>query len=171
MDVAIRPFTVADAPAVRAAIAASVDHLRPWMPWIADEPHDEAWQRAWILARVKEEAEGGDRFRVIATLADDTIVGGCGLHGRIGPGGYEIGYWIHVDHTRRGYATAAVLQLVDLAFADPTTTHVEIHHDVTNLASGAVASAAGFSSYGTFAVEPKAPAETGTERRWRLTRT
>ena len=74
----------------------------------------------------------------------DQIVGGCGLHRRVGPGGLEIGYWVHAAWTRRGLATAAVRQLAAEAFADPAIAFVEIHHDPANVASGAVAAVAGF---------------------------
>jgi hypothetical protein len=35
---AIRPWQVNDAPALSVAIIESIDHLRPWMSWIASEP-------------------------------------------------------------------------------------------------------------------------------------
>ena len=34
----IRRWNAGDADALSAAILASVHHLRPWMPWAADEP-------------------------------------------------------------------------------------------------------------------------------------
>ena len=34
----IRRWRPDDVDALSAAIVASVDHLRPWMPWAADEP-------------------------------------------------------------------------------------------------------------------------------------
>lgn len=142
MQLVVRPLTEDDAAGLAAAIAASLDHLRPWMPWAADEPHDLAWHRARIRAGVEDEAAGGDRLRVI--VADGEVVGACGLHRRIGPGGLELGYWVRAGWTRRGIATAAVAQLVGEAFADPGIATVEIHHDAANVASGAVAAAAGF---------------------------
>ncbi|CAA9471869.1 MAG: hypothetical protein AVDCRST_MAG30-169 [uncultured Solirubrobacteraceae bacterium] len=90
----------------------------------------------------------------------DRVVGGCGLHPRIGPGGLEIGFWVHPERTRRGYATEAARRLVATAFAQPGIERVEIHHHPANEASGRVAAALGF----TLA------AEDATERIWRLTR-
>ena len=49
-------------------------------------------------------------------LADGSVVGGCGLHRRIGPSALEIGYWVHVAHTRRGIATAAAGALTAVGF-------------------------------------------------------
>jgi ribosomal-protein-serine acetyltransferase len=168
MEIVVRPLADDDAAGLVAAITASLEHLRPWMAWAADEPHDLAWQRARIRAGVEEEAAGGDRLRGIFVGAE--VVGGCGLHRRLGPGGLEIGYWVHAGWTRRGIATAAVRQLTAEAFADPAVAFVEIHHDVGNVASGAVAAAAGFTAIEDHPRGVQAPAETGVERIWRLTR-
>ena len=57
------------------------------------------------------------------------------------------------------------------AFTLPGIDHVEIHHDVLNLASGRVPEKLGFSPIGTRA--PKtglAPGDSGTTRVWRITR-
>jgi len=142
VEIVVRPLEPADAAGLAAAVAASLDHLRPWMPWAADEPRPPAWHRARIVTGAREEAAGGDRLRGI--FVGDAVVGGCGLHRRVGPDGLEIGYWVHAAWTRRGIATAAVRQLTAEGLADPAIAFVEIHHDPANVASGAVAAAAGF---------------------------
>lgn len=170
MEVVVRPYTVEDAEGLEAAVVASRDHLRPWMAW-ADASEGVEWRRGWLRDVIAEEARGGDRFRGFFDAETGTPLGAGGLHRRIGPRAWEIGYWLHVDWTGRGIATAAVAQLVAEAFSDPTTDHVQIHHDAANLASGAVARRAGFTDLGTVAKpELVAPGETGVERRWRLTR-
>ena len=58
--------------------------------------------------------------------ADDAVLGGCGLHGRLGVTGLEIGYWVHVDHIGRGLATDASAALTDAAFAIPGIERVRI---------------------------------------------
>jgi ribosomal-protein-serine acetyltransferase len=142
MEVRIRPWEEADAPALVAAITASLAELRPWMPWAADEPQPVAARRAWIREANAAEAAGGDRTRAI--VADGALAGSCGLHRRIGPDAWELGYWVATAFTGRGVATAAVALLVAEAFADPAVTHAEIHHAARNAASGAVAARAGF---------------------------
>src|SRR5438093_1311993 len=93
-----------------------------------------------------------------------TPAGGChacrgrGLHRRIGPGGLEIGYWVHVDHVGHGYATTAAGALTTLAFEDPAITHVEIHVEPANAASNRVPEKLGFELVGKKRVEPEAPA-------------
>jgi RimJ/RimL family protein N-acetyltransferase len=168
MEVTVRPLTEDDAAGLAAAIAASLEHLRPWMPWAVDEPRGLAFHLRRIRDGNAAEAAGGDKLRVM--VAGGVIVGGCGLHRRVGPDGLEIGYWVHVAWTRRGIATEAVRQLAAEAFADPAIAFVEIHHDVANLASGAVAAAAGFTAIADRPRAPQAPAETGVGRIWRVTR-
>jgi RimJ/RimL family protein N-acetyltransferase len=146
----------------------SLDHLRPWMPWAAQEPMSERARRAWIRERIAEAARGGDRN--YGLFLGDRVVGACGLHARIGRGGLELGYWVHPAHTRRGLATAAGRFAVARAFAEPAIDHVEIHHDVANEASGRVAAALGFARVGEQRRRPQAPAETGLTRVWRLDR-
>jgi len=97
-------------------------------------------------------------------------VGGSGLHKRLGPGGLEIGYWVHREFTRRGIASSASRALTDHAFARPDIELVEIHHDAANVASAEVPRSLGFRHVGDEPREIKAPAETGVHRIWRITR-
>jgi RimJ/RimL family protein N-acetyltransferase len=142
MQLLLRPWTEDDAPALSRAIRESLDHLRPWMPWAAAEPRTDEERRAWI----REGAEGDDE--VLGMWLGDEVVGGCGLHRRIGDDALEIGYWVHARFVRRGIATEAVRQLVAMAFARPEIERVEIHHHPDNVLSGKVAAAAGFALVG-----------------------
>jgi len=167
-ELAVRALTVDDADELGRAVRESLEHLRPWMPWAAHEPMPAHARRAWIRDRVAEAAAGGDRTYGLYLGA--RVVGVCGLHRRIGPGGMELGYWVHVHFTRRGLATAAGRFAVAEAFAQPDVDRVEIHHDAANRASGAVAAALGFACVGERRRAPAAPGETGVERIWRLLR-
>ena len=71
-----------------------------------------------------------------------------GLMARIGPGGFEIGYWVHRAYTRRGLATAATAALVEQAFGLPGVDRVEIVHDELNVASAAIPRKLGFTEVG-----------------------
>jgi len=170
MDVLVRPFREDDAAGLEAAVEASRAHLMPYMPWASEPSQGLEWRRGWLAQVIAEEAAGGDRYRGFFDADTGVQVGGGGLHRRVGPRAWEIGYWVHVDWTRRGIATAAVAALVAEAFADPEVDAVEIHHDVANVASARVAQAAGFTAAGTVPRTPAAPADTGTDRRWRLER-
>lgn len=168
--VVVRPYTEDDAEGLEAAVAASREHLIPFMPWASQPAQGVEWRRGWLRDVIAEEAGGGDRYRGFFDAQTGAQVGAGGLHRRVGPRAWEIGYWVHAEHARRGIATAAVAQLVAEAFSDPEVDAVEIHHDVANHASAGVARKAGFSEAGTVAREPSAPADTGTDRRWVLER-
>jgi RimJ/RimL family protein N-acetyltransferase len=167
MRVTIRPWVEDDAAALSAAIADSLPELRPTMPWAGAEPIGLQARLAYIRGARDGEREG-DRVRGI--FVDGEVAGACGLHRRIARDGLEIGYWVRTSLTGRGVATAAVGLLCEEAFADDAITHVEIHHDAGNAASGAVARRAGFTHVGDRPRTPLAPGDTDTERIWRLTR-
>ena len=90
---------------------------------------------------------------------------------RIGPGGLEIGYWVHAGHLRRGLATAATSALIAEAFTLPGTTRVEIRHDELNVASGGIPRKLGFtfvrSEPGT---DPRLDGTEPTDLVWEVTR-
>ena len=163
----LRRWKVADAPALSAAIQESLEHLRPWMPWVVYEPlGDEV--RAELI-RGWDTAAGDDGDTVYGAFLDGVVVGGCGLHRRSTPDTLEIGYWIHVDHTRRGYARELSVALTSVALALPGIARVEIHHDAANTASRRVPEALGFHLDGETPDTPAAPAEIGINVAWSTT--
>jgi RimJ/RimL family protein N-acetyltransferase len=165
----LRRWTVADVPALTEAITASLEHLRPWMPWAADEPLSAHDRVAFVEQRERDWRGGGDVVLGIF-LSTGAVIGGCGLHRRRGPGVLEIGYWIHAAHTRLGYATEAVRALTDAAFGVPGIERVEIHHDRANIASREVARAAGYRLDGEQPDEPSAPGDDGVDVGWSIDR-
>jgi RimJ/RimL family protein N-acetyltransferase len=164
----LRRWTADDVDRLAAAVAASVEHLRPWMPWAAEEPLERATRLAKIREWEHDWSAGGDL--VLAMELGDDVVGGCGLHHRVGPGALEIGYWVHADHARRGFATEAAGALTTLAFTVPGIERVEIHHDRSNVASAGVPRRLGFTLVAEEPDEPTAPAECGVECRWAVRR-
>ncbi len=98
------------------------------------------------------------------------VVGGCGLHRRLDPGGLEIGYWTHPAFVRRGIATTAAGLLTDAAFHVRGISHVEIHVDKSNDVSLAIPRKLGYRLIAEESVEPVAPNELGLRCIWRLTR-
>lgn len=168
--VVVRRWVPADASALHDAVLANVEHLRPWMAWIRFEPMTvpercsliAEWEQAW--------RDGGDI--VLGIWRDGQVVGGCGLHRRVGPGGLEIGYWVHVDHIGQGIATTAARAVTDLAFTAADIDRVEIHHDVANETSSRIPEKLGYLVIDDVASprDEAAPAETGIDRVWRTTR-
>lgn len=165
-DILLRRWRPDDAEALARAVAESAEHLRPWMPWIGQEPLALEARRATLQRWEDEWAVGGDLYQGV--FSQERIVGGCGLHRRIGPGGLEIGYWIHPAFTRRGLATASARLLTEAAFTVPGIERVEIHHDRANQASSGVPRKLGFTLIGQSPDEIQAPAEVGIECLWRM---
>ncbi len=163
----LRRWRTDDAAALSRAVADSAEHLRPWMPWIAEEPLALAarvslikqWNAEWTSV-----GAGG-----LGLWVGGTLVGAGGLHRRVGPGGVDVGYWIHAAHTRRGYATEAAAQLTDLALATSGIERVEIHNDRANVVSGRIPRRLGYELVGEIPHPPIAPSETGVRQLWRMT--
>jgi ribosomal-protein-serine acetyltransferase len=139
------------------------------MPWVAGEPQTLEERRAMLVGWEREWSAGGDVL--LGIFMDGRVAGSCGLHRRIGPGGVEIGYWVHPAFTRRGLATTAARLLTVAAFLLPAIDRVEIHHDRANAASAGIPRKLGFELAGEVpAKEQGAPAEIGIDCRWRMTR-
>ena len=154
----------ADAEELAAAVQASLDHLRPWMEWAGPQVAEVDSQRQRIAEAEQRWPEGDHRY--LMRTADGAVVGGCGLHRRVGPGGIEIGYWVHVDHTGRGYATAAARALTEAGLALPDIGRVEIRCDVANVRSQAVPMRLGYRLDRIERRESAAPAEVGQDMVW-----
>ena len=160
-QVVLRRHRADDVEELDDAITASLEHLLPWMPWAAAHSRTSVEE---YLARARANWDSGEAFDYAITADGGALVGGCGLMRRIGPGGLEIGYWIHPGWTGRGLVTMAAAALTRAAFELPGTTHTEIHCDGGNLASGAVAGRLGYTEVSRTrddAERSAAPAETG----------
>jgi len=148
------------------AVTESEDHLRPWLPWVAGHSIQ---AEAEFIAQSARDWESGTAYNY-AIRTGGAFVGGIGLMARIGPGGLEIGYWVHQAYTRRGLATAAAAALVEQAFRLPGVDRVEIVHDELNVASGGVPRKLGFTEVERRPLEMPAPQGSGVGVVWRLTR-
>jgi RimJ/RimL family protein N-acetyltransferase len=148
------------------AVIESLDHLRPWMPWTAGYSRETA---AEFIAGCEHDWQCGAAYNYAITR-DGQIAGSCGLMARIGPGGLEIGYWVHKAHVRQGLATAAAAALTDEAFRLPGIDRVEIVHDERNGPSGAVPRKLGFTRVGQRVLDFPPAAGTGVGIVWRRTR-
>jgi RimJ/RimL family protein N-acetyltransferase len=164
----VRRWRVEDAEAQHRAVLESLEHLRPWMAWTAQEPLTVAGRRELIARWEREWASGGDVL--LAVLHEGRVAGSAGLHRRGGPGVLEIGYWLHPAFVGRGHATALARLLTDAAFGVDGIQRVEIRHDVANVRSGAVPARLGYELLGEAPNREPAPADTGTDRVWSVTR-
>lgn len=161
----LRRVRIEDAGWIAGAVGASLDHLRPWMPWAVPEAASPRAQ----LARVAEADElweaGADYIYSVLPRGEDTVAGQVGLH-RAVDGGIEIGYWIAASHTRRGLGTAAARALTPVALGLPGVTRVEIHCDEANTASAAIPRKLGYRLDRIDAHDPEAPGERGRRMIW-----
>ncbi len=76
----IRSWEPDDAPLLHAAITASVDHLRPWMPWIAFEPQTVEERRDLIEQWRNDAADGKDHVYGVFLAETAEAVGGTASH-------------------------------------------------------------------------------------------
>jgi RimJ/RimL family protein N-acetyltransferase len=140
----IRCWQPSDAALLKAAIEESLDHLRPWMPWAQDEPQELQDRVGWLRrARGKFDM---DRDFVYGIFSPDEsqVLGGTGLHTRVGESAREIGYWIHQDYINQGLATETAAALTKVAFEVDEVNRVEIHCDPQNVRSAAIPRKLGF---------------------------
>ncbi len=150
------------------AINASIQELRPWMPW-AQEPATESSIQEF-LTRSDRAWESREEFQFAIRgqhgESADALIGFCGLHGRIGAGGLEIGYWVRSDCSGRGVATSAAGAVTEAALGLESVTRVEIHCDAANLASAAIPPKLGYRLDRTEVRVPVSPGETGQLMIW-----
>jgi RimJ/RimL family protein N-acetyltransferase len=164
----LRRWRASDADTAYRVVMESLEHLLPWMPWASGYRRDDAVR---FTAQSEQDWKSGVAYQYAITT-EDVIAGSCGLMRRIGPGGLEIGYWLHPAYTGRDLATAAVAASVRQAFALPDIERVEIVHDQANIASGGIPRRLGFTEIQrrTRPQGPVAAGEVGIEVVWRLTR-
>ena len=159
----LRRHRIDDLDTLHAAIEESRDHLRPWMFWADQSRQDTA---AFLAEVVASWDAGTEHNYLIVDAHDDTVLGGCGLHDRLGAHAREIGYWRRADVEGRGIVAAAVGALTEAAFTLPGIERVEIHCDAANTASAAVARRAGYRLERIDDTPVRAPAERGRQMIW-----
>jgi RimJ/RimL family protein N-acetyltransferase len=158
----IRCWNPVDAPLLKAAIDDSLEHLRPWMPWAENEP-EELDKKIDGLRRFRGKFDLGQDFVYgIFTRDESQVVGGTGLHTRLGEGAREIGYWIHVNWINQGLATEVSAALTRVAFEIDRVSRVEIHCDPANVRSAAVPRKLGYTHEAT--LRQRLPQSDGTLR-------
>jgi len=144
-----RCFDPRDAPLLKAAIDASLDHLLPWLAWAREEPQSvEAKADTLRHFRARFDLDKDWNYGLF-TPDEKELVGGLGLHLRGGREAREIGYWIAKAHAGTGLATEAAAALVRVCFEVERVERVEICCDEDNARSLAVPRKLGFRHDGT----------------------
>jgi len=145
----VRCYDPSDAPLLAESVTESLEHLRPWMPWVYNEPEpiEEKVQR---LKLFRGNFDLGQNFTYGIFNPEETkLIGGTGLHTRLGGNELEIGYWIHKDYINQGLVTESTAALVKVAFEMIHIHRLEIHCDPENFASAAIPRKLGFTHEGT----------------------
>ena len=145
--ITLRPPTEADVPALVAAVASSLAHLQPFMPW-AGPDYDAAAAGAWIRGE-RDECDPEER-RYLIMGDDGELAGGCGLN-LFNPVNHyaNLGYWLRSDRTGRGWATRATRLLARHGLTEAGLERVEILMAVENEPSRRVAERSGAVFEGT----------------------
>lgn len=165
-QVELRRWRASDVATLNRVVTESLPHLLPWMPWASAYDHTTI---AEYLTRSEGEWDSGHAYSYAIT-SSGAVIGSCGLMRRIGPGGLEIGYWLHPGWTGRGLATMAAAALLRQGFALAEIDRIEIHHDAANRASEAVPRRLGFTEIERVPVPggPETQGEAGIDVIWRI---
>lgn len=145
----VRCYAPADVQMLIDSVTESTEHLKPWMPWAHAEPEpiDVKVER---IKQFRGQFDLGENYIYgIFNTEETRLLGGTGLHTRLGDRQLEIGYWIHKDFTRQGLVTESTAALVRVAFELLKIHRLEIHCDPGNLASASIPRKLGFTHEGT----------------------
>jgi len=145
----VRCYQPSDAHLLAASVNDSVEHLKPWMPWAYDEP-EPLVEKEKRIVRFRGMFDLNENYVYgIFNKEETKLLGGTGLHPRIGDNELEIGYWIHKDHVNQGLVTESTAALIKVGFEIIHIHRIEIHCDPRNLASAAIPRKLGFTHEGT----------------------
>jgi RimJ/RimL family protein N-acetyltransferase len=145
----IRCWEPRDAALLKSAVDASLDHLRPWLPWAWYDPQP-LEEKINLLRMFRGQFDMGQDYIYAIFNRDETeVLGGSGLHMRHGPTAREIGYWIAAAHVGKGIATETSAALMRVAFEHDRVERLEIRCDSQNSASAAIPAKLGFTHEGT----------------------
>lgn len=167
----LRRWRPVHAQSLKAALDASVRHLASWIPWRIAEPAPvEALERR--LAQHASDFDAGKEWiYAIFEPGDDVVLGAVGMYPRdattraMYPNAdrLELGYWLHIDATGRGYATEATRAMLPLGESLDGIRHFEIRCDPRNAPSAAVPRRLGFTHDSTEIHPPKVPTDVANE--------
>lgn len=134
----LRCWQPEDATLIKEAVDASLERLRPWMPWVAQEPMS-LREKAELLRSFRGAFDvGANHVLGILDREETRALGGTGWHPRCEGKAQEIGYWIREDSEGRGLVSEAVAALTRVLFEVEKLDRVEICCDPANERSARV---------------------------------
>jgi len=145
----LRCYSPADAPARKAAVDISREHLLPYMGWAKEDPRP-VEAHVTLLRRFRGMFDlDQDRFYGVFDAAEQRVLGEVGLLTRSGRDALELAYWIRADMAGQGFATEMAAAATRLCFEVQGLRRVDVQVDVGNDRSAAVARRLGFQFEGT----------------------
>lgn len=140
----VRCYDPRDAPLLKEAVDSSLDHLREWMPWAHADPQP-IEEKVELLRNFRGQFDLGQNFVYgLFSLDESELVGGSGLHTRVGEGAFEIGYWIRASEDGKGLATEATAAITRVGFEVCGIDRIEIHVEPANEKSARIPQKLGY---------------------------
>ena len=149
VDILVRPLMPGDAPALHAAVRASLASLSQWFPW-AHPAYALADAEARIAQCVAARERGEEHaFGIFAS--DGELLGCTGLNQiNARQRSANLGYWVGEAQCGQGIATRAAAQAAAFGFGDLELVRIEIVALPDNAASQRVAEKLGALREGVF---------------------
>ena len=114
------------------------------MPWAMHEPLPFEKRLEWVRTQRGHFDLGADYCYGVFLKDSGLLIGVCLLRMTMEPNERDIGYWIHAEHLRRGYAFEAACALVRLGFDLEALESVLLRTLPENAASCRIAEKLGF---------------------------
>lgn len=139
----LRCWEEADAAILRDSLDRSDAHLRPFIPFMKHEPRSLA-ETGERLAKIRASFDAREHYQYALLDQSGVLVGEVMLIRRLEDGSLELGYWLDVTQTGRGYATEGSAALVRVAFECHGVDRLELQCEPANVASTRLARRLGF---------------------------
>jgi [ribosomal protein S5]-alanine N-acetyltransferase len=146
---ATRLITLEDAPVLAELVAANREFLAPWDPVRDDDFYTVSGQRDLIGDALRRHALGSVLPHVIVNESG-RVAGRITLNDIV-RGPFQsciLGYWLNLADNGRGLATAAVLEMVKVAFGDLGLHRIQAGTLLHNVRSQRVLERVGFTRFG-----------------------
>lgn len=164
----LRSWAPTDVVALRESLDRSDSHLRPFIPFMKNEPRSYP-ATVELLRTLRASFDRDEHYRyAIFDSAGEVLLGEVMLVDRNGDGELELGYWLDVNQTGRGYATEASAALTRVAIELGKVDRVELQCTPANTASGALAARLGFTLEATLRGRSTSPGGTQDLQVWTL---
>jgi [ribosomal protein S5]-alanine N-acetyltransferase len=140
-----RLITPDDAPALAQLLRLNRDFLAPWEPLRADDYFTEDAQRIGIQDALREH-EQGRNLPLVMVDEEASVIGRITLNGIV-RGAFQscsVGYWVGQPEGGRGVATAALKQVISVAFGELGLHRIQGETLLDNFASQKVLERNGF---------------------------